>query len=71
MIDILKSIVSKKLKNSIHLTSLLREDLSLSSIQMVTLASELEERANFDILARDDIDFTEIKTVQHVIALLE
>ncbi|MBD0254138.1 MAG: acyl carrier protein [Cytophagales bacterium] len=71
VIEILKPLVPKKARKSIGPDSALREDLGLNSIQMITLASELEEKTSFDILAHDDIDFSQVKTVGDVISLID
>ena len=70
VLKIIKSVVNKKYKNDVQLSSNLKTELEIDSLQMVTIASLLEEKVNFDILSRDDVDFSEIHTVQDVVNMV-
>lgn len=71
VVDIVKSLVSKKNKSIVSKDSRLREDLGLDSMRMITLAMNLEEKAGVDLIsASDELDLVSIATVDDVINLV-
>jgi len=67
LIEIVKRIVKKK---EITLDSRMVEDLGFDSILFVRLIMELESKLNYDpASASEEVDFTEIKTIDHILNL--
>lgn len=71
VLDIIKSLVPRKIKNSVSINSRLREDLGLDSMKLISLAMNLEEKTGIDLIkSSDEIDLINIITVSDVLAIV-